>query len=165
MDKESQKIETKAVNTLLDSAEIIEVPRRKMFGFGKALRKFRIYRLTGNTLLHISRLSINMIFDETELQDNPFGASKVFVAKNAMDVYRVVAYAILNRELAIRLLGNVLARYLSNRLPAKETLDLTVKILDLSDYGSFIATIRLMKGLNIVRPKKDIHLSPEVKGG
>lgn len=162
---DSKEVEIKAVRTLLDSAEVIEIPKRKLFGgFSKKSRKFNVYYITGNTLLRISELSINMVFDEEELTTNTLGASKVFVAKNATDIYKVLAFAILNRNWMIKLFGTLLAKYIQDRLSSNDTLRITLKILEMSDYGSFINTIRLMKGVNMAKPKKT-NLSPMESGG
>jgi len=154
--------EKKAVDTLLDSPRQFKVEKRSILRFiGKKERIFFIRQSTLGTLYHISRLSINLNFDESKIQKDPFFESKVLIEQHIKAISLIVAISVLNSRWKIYFLKNLLALYFRWRLTPSTLFALLVQIDEYNNVKDFMNSIRLARGWRITMP----NLSPEVSGG
>lgn len=159
-----ENVEEKTVDVLLNEGIDITIKKRSVLRFiGKKQRAFRIRQSYLGTVYAISKIAISMDFDETLIQKDPFFESKVLAEKHIKAMALVIAIAILNSKLKIRLFKNILASYLLWHLTPEELSKLVMFIAELNNYSDFMSSIRSVRGWRITQPKSE--LSPQDNGG
>jgi hypothetical protein len=156
--------EKKAADTLLHTGAEIKIYKRSVLRFiGKKERTITIHQSFLGTLYEISRLALQMNFDESKVQSDPWYESKVLAEKHARTVSTVLAIAILNSKWKIRLFKKLLANYLYWHLTPENLFKIVIVVSELNNVADFINSIRSVRGWRITQPKSE--MSPTGNGG
>lgn len=159
-----ENTEEKAVNVLLNEGIDITIKKRSLLRFlGKKERAFKITPSYLGTVYAISKIAIEMNFEETLIQKDPFFESKVLAEKHVKALSLVIAIAILNSKWKIWMFKKLLSIYLLWRLTPSELSKLVIYVSELNNYADFMNSIRSVRGWRITQPKSE--LSPEDNGG
>lgn len=155
----NKALEQKELDSLLEKGIEIEIGNKK----------FVIHEPTLGVLDLLSDCFIKIQFEEQDLLDNPMIATRA-IGKSASKVFaRIIAIAVLGRNCAfvVGRLGsplsyittnnvkiNRLAKFfLLNTTPAK-LLEIAMIISQMSNYGDFINSIRLVAGARTTKPNQ-----------
>lgn len=110
--------------------------------FRKQERIFTIKPLFNGTLLELSYEFSKMEFSQERLQEDGLNEVKRLM-QHTQVLSNIIAIAILNNKLKIRLFKGILSRYLMWRLTPSETEKITTTIHFLMDLEGFTSSIRL----------------------
>jgi len=122
------------------------------FEIGK--RKFIIREPYLGTLDLLSRLFVDMSFDDEKMKDNPLQESKMLAARVAKDCAKVVAVAVLNGRWRIRLFSRILTGYFYWKAKPSVMLKLALIVNTMCNFGDFTTSIRLMSGVRTTAPNR-----------
>ena len=150
------QIETRASKTLLHEPIAIHPLKTGIFLSLFFIRfiHLRIYPLYYTTLVKMSQYIIAIKkLDSGEVNEDPIASVFTGIQNNAEIFSKILACAILNNWLLIKLFHRPLARYFSTRIKPKEFKEILDTILLSSDTISFLSTIVCVGGLNIINPK------------
>lgn len=150
--------EREAANVLLEKGVEVSIERKT----SKKPRKFIIRQPYLGTLYNLSSLYLEAGFDETQFREDPVWNSRLLANKNAFLMCKIVAVAILNNKLKIKLFTGLLARYLFWRLKPDTLLNIVLVIATLNNTVDFMNSIRLIGAVRATAPK---NLSPGEQGG
>ena len=124
-----------------------------------AERKFIIFPIRMGTLLKISKILLDLDTDELvgamkdenkEINLLDLGAKNIIENKDKM--IKMIAYGIVNSE---KEPPKSLIRFLNENLTAKEGLKLMTLIVQQMDVNPFLASLVSIKGMNLLRTKKE----------
>lgn len=159
-----KEIEERAADLLTNSSVKFYVEKRSFLRFiGKKQRTFRLNPSYLGTLYEISKLALKLNFDEVLIQKDPFYESRALIEKHIKSMSLIVAIAVLNSQLKIRLFKRVLAWYFMWRLTPETLFALSLQVIELNNLQDFMSTIRSVRGWRITQPKA--NLSPAENGG
>lgn len=141
-----KKVESNAVDTLLDEGMKVKVGQ-----FTFVVKQSKL-----GTLLHVSKLFLQISIDEDKIQDSVYAGTYMQVPENAERVAKVVATTILNSRMKIWLFSKLLSKYLLWSLTPSRLFSLMSVILILNNAASFTNSIRLMHTFRMMKPKEDL---------
>lgn len=121
--------------------------------FGKKTIAISVKALKLGTLLELSRLYTSLGITEAD-----FKSQHELIQKNLKTVCIIVAIAILNSKIRIKLFAKPFAGFIERQFTANMLLEVMIFIATYSGVGSFSNTIRLLGDLSITAPK---NLSPK----
>lgn len=162
-----KEVEKSAVETMLDNGVRFGVDTRGLLSLlGKKQIKFHIRQPYLGTLLHISKIYLEMEIDEKKFGDNAYQDSYMLVPENARRMSMIIALAMINDKIRIKLFSKLLSNWLLWRLNPSKLFQLMVTVLTLSNTASFTNSIRLTKALRMMKPKeeKEENLSRSIIG-
>ncbi|QDK80829.1 hypothetical protein EXU85_20340 [Spirosoma sp. KCTC 42546] len=136
--------ENRELDTLIEQGIQFGTPKRSLLRFwGKPERTFTINQPYLGTLDWLSKEYIQMNLNETVLSQDPMGESRK-LARYAPICARIVAISVLNSYWKIKLFTPLLASYFLWRVNPKTLWKFTSLILELSNMGDFINSIRFL---------------------
>jgi len=150
-EKDRLLVEAQAADTLLE----------KGLKFKVGMLRFTIRQSYLGTLILISKY-----VTQIKLNDMQFtGTGNVSMAyagvpENAVVLARIIAIAILNGKMKIKLFSGLLARYLLWRLQPERLLSLISVVIVLNNAGAFMNSIRLIHTQRITAPKENLIEEP-----
>lgn len=144
--------ERAALNALLDKGLEFEVPRT-LFGFNRKPRKFTIRQPYLGTMDELSEILLTMDMDEETLKANPMEEGRKLAYKNARKMARVVAIAVLNNRIGIKLFSGILASYFAWKVTPSKLFQLAMIINTITNVADFTNSIRLLSLVRTTAPK------------
>jgi hypothetical protein len=118
---------------------------------------FRIYPLYYGTMIKISGAMQKLQTSSKEaLKETMFKTSYEMIGQNAYLVSLMIAYAILNSRIKIKLFARPLAQWLKWHFTSEDGAKLMVMVLEKTNIEDFLDTIISLKGLNVLAPKKEM---------
>lgn len=145
--------ERKAIDTLLEKGLYFDVPRWNLFNKYRKPRLFKIKQPKLGTLDYLSRLYLSMEIDESKIKEDPLKESRLLAYSHVKTASKVVAIAVLNSLIGIKLFTNILAFYFRWKITPSKLYQLTLIINTLSNTSDFINSIRLMSLVRTTAPK------------
>lgn len=152
-DKVKKEIERKALNTLLERGIFFEVPGRLFFR--RKIWKFTIRQLYLGTIDYLSDLYLQIDIDEERIKEDPQKEARRLSGQYAKLMARVVAIALLNSYLGIKLFSRILSSYLLWKINPQRLFELTIAIKTLSNPADFIASIRSLSLVRTTIPREE----------
>ena len=152
-----KEVERKALNTLLEKGIYFEVPGRLFFRRKKW--RFTVRQLLLGTIDYLTDLYLQIDINEERVKDDPQREAMRLSGQYAKLMARVVAIALLNSYLGIKLFSGILSRYLLWKINPQKLFELTIAIKTLSNPGDFIASIRSLSLVRTTAPREE--LDPE----
>lgn len=152
-DKMKKEIERKALNTLLEKGVYFEIPGRLFFR--RKTWRLTIRQLLLGTIDHLSDLYLQIDIDEEKIKEDPQREARRLSGQYAKLMARVVAIALLNSYLGIKLFSGILSRYLLWKINPQRLFELTIAIKTLSNTGDFIASIRSLSLVRTTTPREE----------
>ncbi|MCZ2480005.1 hypothetical protein [Aquirufa nivalisilvae] len=105
------------------------------------------------TLDYLSSIFIQMDFSEERIKENALNESKRLAAINTFRCAKIIAIAILNDKIRIKLFSNILARYFLWRITPSKLFQLALMINTMSNVADFTNSIRLMSVQRTAAPQ------------
>lgn len=160
------KTEEQVVDALLNKGVEFKVEKKgliSLFSKTKRTRNFIIQQPYLGTLYALTGLYFKAQFKEDEFKEDPLGASRTLARRSAKIMCEVVAVAVLNNEIKIKLFSKILARYFFWRLKPDTLLQIILIIASLNNTLDFTNSIRLIQVLKTTTPRNQV--SPDDNGG
>lgn len=162
---EAELIEKNAVETMLEHGVRFHVDTNGIFRILVKRIPFRINQPYLGTLLHISRIFLEISLDEKKLGENAYQESYMLVPENAKRAAKLISLAVLNSKWKIRLFSGLLTNYFIWRITPSKLFQIMLLVLTISNTASFTNSIRLIQSLRMMKPKEEKNLSLENQGG
>lgn len=153
--------EIKTIETLLTHGTQITIPVNMFFGLKKEI-KIRIKPSYAGTLYSIAHLAVKMDIDEEKVQQSWLREGHKLAIEHMQSLCEIIAIAILNGPLKIRLFKKMLGRYLFWKLTPEKLFQIVMVVIMLGNTSDFLHTIRLVFGTRITQKTNQ---SPEDHGG
>lgn len=149
---DSLAAEARELDTLTEQGLSFTTPKRSFLRhWGKPERTFTIQQPYLGTLDVLSKQYIQMGISETVLSQDPMVESRK-LARYAPICARIVAISVLNSYWKIKLFTPLLASYFLWRVNPKTLWKFTSLILELSNMGDFINSIRFLSTARTTDP-------------
>lgn len=148
------KEKNKVVNALLDKGEAFYMKTR----FGK--RKFVIKPLVLGTLIAISESCNNVEIDESDTEPMQVIAK---YSKYSKEMARIVALAVLNNKLKIKLFSSYLTNYFLWKLSPGELYKLMMLSIKQMEVTDFFGCTALLGAMNITKERSKAGELKETK--
>jgi hypothetical protein len=145
-ERDKINVERQTVDTLLDNGMV----------FKAGFLRFRVRQPYLGTLLHMSKIFMEIALDEEKLKDSAYAGSFMLVPENAKRVSRLVAIIILNSKWKIKLFTPFLAHYLLWKVTPSKLFSIMGMVMVMSNTASFTNSIRLIHTLRVTKPKEDL---------
>lgn len=149
--QENLKAEIQATNTLLHEG----------IKFKAGVFRWTIKQSYLGTLLHISKVYAELLYDEERLKDSPVSGGYALVPENAKRMARIIAIAVLNSKWKIMLFAPILTAYFLWNVKPDKLLSLISVLLVLNNVADFTHSIRLIHALRMMKPKEILIEKPE----
>jgi hypothetical protein len=147
--KEKNKllIESQAADTLLE----------KGLKFKVGMLRFTIKQSYLGTLIQISKYVTQIKLNDLQISGSGnVSTAYANVPENAVLLARIIAIAVLNGKLKIKLFSGLLSRFLIWRLNPERLLSLISVVIVLNNAGAFMNSIRLIHTLRMTAPKENL---------
>lgn len=155
-------VEQLAAERILESGVRVKLPAPLFLRMlGKKQVSLLIKQPYLGTLMHISRLALQSGFDFEQIDRGEMEAAHRLVSEHARTASRIVAVAVLNSRLKIRLFARPLAGWLQYKLKPRKLAEIIMTLVLLSGIQDFTSSIRLIRSLRVTAPK---NLSPAEQG-
>lgn len=114
------------------------------------------------TLVHISKYVSKMKLNDLQLGDiNTVSQAYVSVHENALLLSKIVAIAVLNGKIKIKLFTWILSKYLLWNIKPDRLLTMVSIVILMNNSGAFMNSIRLIHTQRITAPKGSLIESPK----
>ena len=164
LEKDAILTESKAIDTMLNEGVVFSIDTRGLLRlFGKKSIKFHLKQPHLGTLLMISKEYLKIHIDESKLAEEAYQNSYMLVPENAKRASRIVALAILNSKLRIRLFAPILTNWLMWRMNSSKLFQIMALVVMISNVASFTNSIRLIQTFRMMKPKTE-NLSRDITG-
>lgn len=120
------------------------------FKLGK--KEYILKEFYAGTLDRLSAIFIEMQIDEDLLKENPIGESVRITNKSAKLCAKALAIAILNNRWKLMFLVPFMTRKILWSLTPSKLAHVSVLIMQMSNYGDFMNSIRLIAGIRTTKP-------------
>lgn len=157
-----EQVQAQAANTLLERGVRFSIPAPFLLRiFGKKKVSLVIRQPKLGTLIYMSKGFVSMNVDPSLIESGDVDQAYMMVAKHGDEMSRLMAVAVLNGKLKIKLLSVIVGKWLKWKLTAVTLAELFFTVTTLSGVQHFTTTIRYLPAMNLMKRR---NLSPEIKG-
>lgn len=159
---DNKNTEQLAAERILENGVRVKVPAPFFLRvFGKKQVGLLIRQPYLGTLMHISRLALKAGFDFDKIDSGDMDAAHRLISEHAGTASKIVAVAILNSKIKIKLFAGILSGWLNYKIKPRKLAEIIMTIVLLSGIQDFTSSIRLIRSLRVTAPK---NLSPAEQG-
>ncbi|MBA4852079.1 hypothetical protein [Emticicia sp. BO119] len=139
---------------LIDRGFFFEVPKKSVLKWfsKKKTRRFVIQQPYGGALDMMSRIFLDIEFDENAIKDNPLTETKR-LSMHGKKLAQAIAIAVLEDKWKIKLFSGLLTSYFFWRIKPNNLLTIIIGLTQISNLSDFIACIRLASRIRTTSPR------------
>lgn len=152
----------RTIDTILEHGVEFTATENLLFGLYHRKKTYHVKQPTLSCLLQIAKLTDKLELDEDMIAENPMGEAWNVILSNTRLMSMILATMILGTPLKIRLFRRILAVRLRNSLTPKQLINAVLMVVQVSNPGDFLNSIRLIRGVTMTLPK---NLSRDIQGG
>lgn len=139
---------------LIDRGFFFEVPKKSILKWfsKKKTRRFVIQQPYGGALDMMSRIFLDIEFDESAIKENPLTETKR-LSTHGRKLAQSIAIAVLEDKWKIKLFSGLLTTYFFWRIKPDNLLSIIIGLTQISNLSDFTNSIRLASRIRTTTPR------------